>query len=311
MHVLRAPKLGRNVETETFRKCKLAKAVATSRRSEQQEMNAILRTFVVVAAGLLVQQSVVVAAGQEVAPAAVLSSLESPNSSNVPLPAVGSKGNPSLDTQTPLDAAITKPGRAEGTGDPALGGERHPLYRLHKSDVLEVSFTFSPEYDQTVTIQPDGRISLKHVGSLFVEGLSLPDLTDAVRGACAGTLHDPEVSIALKDFEKPYFIATGEVARPGKYELRSEITVNEAVAMAGGFTKQSKHSQVVLFRRAADDLVEARVLNLKQMLNHRNLSEDMHLRPGDLVYVPQSQISKIQRFMPTSSMGMYMSGLKF
>ena len=71
----------------------------------------------------------------------------------------------------------------------------------------------------------------------------------------------------------------------------------EAVQIAGGLTQQSKHSQVVLFRRVNDDLVETRLLNLKKMLNQRNLKEDAHLRPGDLVFVPQNTISKIARFL--------------
>jgi|SRR5215469_1618734 len=55
-------------------------------------------------------------------------------------------------------------------------------------------------------------------------------------------LHDPEVTVLLKDFERSYFIASGEVTRPGKYELHGPTTVTTAVAMAGGFTQQSKHS---------------------------------------------------------------------
>jgi len=46
---------------------------------------------------------------------------------------------------------------------PALTGVRRPLYRLHKSDVIEVRFTFSPEFDQGLTVQPDGLISLREL----------------------------------------------------------------------------------------------------------------------------------------------------
>src|SRR5258705_11245149 len=49
---------------------------------------------------------------------------------------------------------------------PALTGVRHPLYRLHKSDVVEVKFTFSPEFDQTVTVRPDGYVALKGSGEI-------------------------------------------------------------------------------------------------------------------------------------------------
>jgi protein involved in polysaccharide export with SLBB domain len=53
----------------------------------------------------------------------------------------------------------------------------------------------------------------------------------------------------LKDFEKPYFVAGGRVARPGKYDLRGDTTVSQGIALAGGFLDSAKHSQVVLFRR--------------------------------------------------------------
>ena len=97
------------------------------------------------------------------------------------------------------------------------------------------------------------------------------------------------------------------LAHPGKYELRSDTTLIEAVAIAGGFTDASKHSQVVLFRRVSSDMVEARVFNVKQMLGSRNLQEDPHLTPGDMLFVPQNKISKVRRYLPTSSMGAYLN----
>jgi polysaccharide export outer membrane protein len=132
-----------------------------------------------------------------------------------------------------------------------------------------------------------------------------------VQKAYRGYLHDPEVAVALKDFERPYFIVGGQVGKPGKYELRSDTTVAEAVQIAGGFTQQSKHSQVVLFRRVNDDLVETHLMNLKKMLNERSLKEDAQLRPGDMVFVPQNSISKIARFLDKPSLSMYMNSTQF
>jgi protein involved in polysaccharide export with SLBB domain len=117
--------------------------------------------------------------------------------------------------------------------------------------------------------------------------------------------------VALKDFEHPYFVAGGEVGKPGKYELRSDTSIIEAVQIAGGFTHEAKHSQVLLFRRVNDDLVEARVFNLKKMLKDRSLGEDSQLRPGDLVFVPQNSISKIERFLSKPSLSMYVSSTQF
>jgi polysaccharide export outer membrane protein len=208
-------------------------------------------------------------------------------------------------------AGPTKPGVADGASSPDEMGNRRPLYRLQRSDVVEIKFNFASEFDQTVSVQPDGFIPLKGVDQLYAQGMTVPELRDAVRQVYATTLHDPEVTIDLKEFEKPYFIATGAVARPGKYELRGDATVTEGVAIAGGFTEQAKHSQVVLFRRISQERTEARILDVKQMLNSRNLAEDFHLRAGDLVYVPQNWISKIRRYLPTSSLSTYVNPTQF
>jgi polysaccharide export outer membrane protein len=204
-----------------------------------------------------------------------------------------------------------KPGRADGLGNPLLGGERHPLYRLRPSDVVEITFTVAPEFNQTLTVQPDGYMMLKDAGMVEVQGLNLEEFSQAVQKAYRGYLHDPQVAVALKEFERPYFIVGGEVGKPGKYELRSDTTVAEAVQIAGGLTQQAKHSQVVLFRRVNDDLVETRLLDLKKMLKQSDLKEDAHLRPGDLVFVPQNSISKIARFLSKPSLSMYLSPTQF
>jgi polysaccharide export outer membrane protein len=100
-------------------------------------------------------------------------------------------------------AATTKSGVADDAWSPALTGVRRPLYRLCKSDVLTISFPFSPEFDQTVTVQPDGYIALKGVKQLPAEALTIPELQQAIGRAYAGILHDPEVTIVLQDFDKP------------------------------------------------------------------------------------------------------------
>jgi polysaccharide export outer membrane protein len=208
--------------------------------------------------------------------------------------------------------AATTAGAADGKRSPALTGAlRRPLYRLRKSDVLDVSFTFAPEFNQTASVQPDGFIALKGLSAIFAESMTVVELQDAVRHGYAETMHDPEVTIVLRDFDKPYFIAGGQVTHPGKYELRADTTVVEAVEIAGGFSELAKHSQVVLFRRVSDELSEARLLNVKHMLQARNLGEDLHLQPGDFVFVPQNSISKIRRYLPTSNLSMYSTPTQF
>lgn len=182
---------------------------------------------------------------------------------------------------------------------------RYPRYKIGSGDSFDVNFELSPEFNQTVTVQPDGFITLKGVGDVNVAGQTVPELSQTLKQAYSKILNDPEIVIMLKDFEKPYFIADGQVGHPGKYDLRGDVTVTEAVAIAGGFTESAKHSQVLLFRRVSDEWIEAKVINVKQMLKDKNLHEDMHLHPGDMVVVPKNTISKIQRYIPSSSMGAF------
>jgi polysaccharide biosynthesis/export protein len=209
-------------------------------------------------------------------------------------------------------AATTAHADSSPTGSPSVPfQERDRRYRLRKSDVIDVKFKFSPEFDQTVTVQPDGFITLDGAGDIKVLDKTVPELKEAIRGAYQGILHEPVITVLLKDFDKPFFVVAGQVGHPGKYELRSDTTLVEALAIAGDITTAAKHSQVVLFRHVSSEMVEARVFNVKQMLGARDLQEDPHLMPGDMVFVPQNKISKLQRFLPTASMGAYLSPTQF
>jgi polysaccharide biosynthesis/export protein len=219
------------------------------------------------------------------------------------LPANSESAVPASGTGTAPSSAIAKSDAAP-TAIPGIQ-QRNPRYRLRKGDSFDVDFTFSPEFNQTVAVQPDGFVTLKEVGSIYVEGQTVPELTQTLKDAYAKILHEPVVAIALKDFEKPYFIAGGQVAKPGKYDLRGPLTVTEAVAIAGGFNDSAKHSQVVLFHPTQNGVFEAKLLNVKQLLASRNLSEDIYLQPGDMLYVPQSTISKIRKYLPSSTVGAY------
>jgi len=200
--------------------------------------------------------------------------------------------------------------RAETGSAPTLQ-TRFPRYRVRAGDVLDLNFSFTPEFNQTITVQPDGYINLRGIGDVHISDKTVPEVVEAVRTAYSKILRAPAVTVELKDFEKPYFIVGGEVTRPGKYDLRGDTTILQAVAMAGDFKPQSKSSQVLLFRRVSDDWVEVKELDLKHMLRSRNLNEDPHLRPGDMVFVPKSRWSKLDRFIPVPTLGMFFNPLNY
>ena len=188
------------------------------------------------------------------------------------------------------DATLSS-GKEHASDRPVLH-RRNPRYMLRAGDVLELSFSLTPEFNQTVTIQPDGFITLMEIGDVHVQGISTPELVERIRREYSKILHAPLINVVLQQFEAPYFIAGGQVAKPGKYELRGDTTVAEAVSIAGGFTPAAKHSRVLLIRRSNEEEVEVRILDIKNMLKKADLREDAHLQPGDMVYVPQNFFSK-------------------
>jgi polysaccharide biosynthesis/export protein len=190
---------------------------------------------------------------------------------------------------------------------PASGfAARDPRYILQPNDVIEVEYRYTPEYSQTATIEPDGFVTLPLLGDVKLAGLTLDQAHRAVLERASARLRDPEIVLLLKDFEKPHFVVTGQVNAPGRYELRGNVTVLEAIAMAGGFRDLSaKHSQVLLVHRVNDTLAETHVLDIKNLIKSRSFSEDQMVRPGDMVLVPQNDISKIERFVKWGNVGVY------
>jgi polysaccharide export outer membrane protein len=235
----------------------------------------------ILAAGLIMMSAAFPAAGQKTPAPGAISSAQAADADQVP--------------------------KATPGGDDLASHRRNWRYKINPSDTLDLTFSLTPEFNQTVTVQPDGYISLRDVGDLQVAGKTLPEFTEAVKAAYSKILHDPVISVDPKDFEKPYFIVGGQVGKPGKFDLRSDVTVTQAIAIAGGFTDSSKHSQVLLFRRVSDQWTEAKIINVKKMLNSRDLQEDPDLRPGDMLFVPKNALSKIKPFLPTTSVGAFAS----
>jgi polysaccharide export outer membrane protein len=182
--------------------------------------------------------------------------------------------------------------------------QRNARYLLQPTDVLEIKYRYTPEFNQTVTIQPDGFCNLDLTGDLKLRGLTVEQARDVIATQAARRLKDPEITVALKEFEKPYFVVGGEVGHPGRFELRGVTSPIEAIAIAGGFKVSSRHSQVILYRRVGPDLGEAKVLNLKAPMNTPVLEAGMDIHSGDVLVVPQNTISKIERFVKWANIGL-------
>lgn len=180
-----------------------------------------------------------------------------------------------------------------------------PLYTLHVGDVIDLNYRLTPEFNQTVTVQPDGFVNLEVVGNVKVAGLTVDQAHDAIVKAASSQLNNPELAITLKQFQQPYVVVAGEVQRPGKIEINQSTTALQAVMLAGGFLPSAEESQVVLFRRINQDTAEVHRLNLHNIKKDAQLERDSELEPGDMILVTRNKLEHLSRFMKAANLGVY------
>jgi len=180
-------------------------------------------------------------------------------------------------------------------------------YKIEPGDTIEVLYRKSPEFNQTVIVQPRGFVTLQLIGEVRLEGLTLKEAQGLITSRASERLNDPEVSLSLKDFDKPHFTVMGEVTNPGRYELRGSISAIDALAMAGGFKPTSKHTEILLVHRENNHVKSTQVINYKDLENQQKLTkyEFFKILPGDIMIVPQNKLSKVERYVKLINAGVY------
>lgn len=205
-------------------------------------------------------------------------------------------------------AAQTRPrqsGQAPTLG--TFGNEER--YVLHSGDVLDIQYRYTPEFNQTVTVQPDGFVSLEIGGDVKVSGRNLEQVRSIILAKARMRLASPELVVVLKEFQKPYVVVAGEVAQPGKLEMREDLTALQAVLLAGGFKDSAKSSQVLVFRKLNASTAEVKSLNFKSLKQTGDLENDLTLQPGDMILVPRNRLSKIERYVRIASLATFLNPL--
>lgn len=186
--------------------------------------------------------------------------------------------------------------------------ERAPRYKLQSSDTIQVQYRYTPEFNQTVTVQPDGYISLQAAGTVKVSEMTADSAAAVIAKASSARLRDPEVNVVLVDYVKPYVVVAGEVTKPGRVELRGQVSVVEAIALAGGFKESAKNSHVLLLRKSSGDLAEVKVVDMRKLMSDSMLQEDFLVQSGDMLVVPRSRLGKIEQYVRIGSLGIYALG---
>ena len=188
---------------------------------------------------------------------------------------------------------------------------RQSRYLLRPGDVISVEYRYTPEYNGVVSIQPDGFTSLPFLGDVRLGGLTLPQVHDVLIAEAGKRLNEPEITVGLKEFEKPYYIVGGEVGTPGRYDLRGRTTALRAIEMAGGFKASAKSSQILLIRPVDESHGETRLIDLRKATQKRGTSEDVELHEGDMIIVPKTRLAKVEPYVRLVNPGFYLSPSSF
>lgn len=179
----------------------------------------------------------------------------------------------------------------------ATWNEDEPGYRLYPGDVLDVAVPSAPELARSVTVEPDGRITLPLIPQAMAADRSIPELQAALTQAYATQLRFPQVEVTVKSSTPLKVFVGGEVDKPGVYDMPGDIDAVQAVVMAGGFKISANTSQVVIIRRGPGGRPMMRVADLRTAIFAARRGDAVPLRRFDIIYVPRSTIAEVGVFV--------------
>jgi polysaccharide export outer membrane protein len=160
-------------------------------------------------------------------------------------------------------------------------------YILGPEDVLEITVWRNVDLSKTVTVRPDGRISLPLIGDVSAVGKTTVQLADEISGKLKEYKENPQVTILVKEVNSYAIYVLGEVAHPGKFPLKSKTTLLQAVTVAGGFTSTAARNKIVVFRFAKDGAGQIKIkASYDDIVLREGSNQNIELKPGDQIVVP-------------------------
>jgi polysaccharide biosynthesis/export protein len=152
---------------------------------------------------------------------------------------------------------------------------------IHSGDQLSVQvFGQQP---QTLTVLPDGSVDYPLIGRVKIAGLTVPAASSALAQRLAKYVRNPMVTIVVTQQGQPNVLVLGDVKNPGKYQVRADARLTDAIAAAGGIANVDGPLPDA---RISDDAGNIQQVSLEKLLQHGDLSQDRPITNGDVVYVP-------------------------
>lgn len=170
-------------------------------------------------------------------------------------------------------------------------------YRLSPGDQLEITMHAVPDMTRSVTVGPDGRISMPLVPPIQVGNLTLLEARQVIMQQMSQALVDARLDVSVATYAPQRVFIGGEVGQPGVIEMPGQIDPLQAIIMAGGFTDRSEMKQVILLRRTPAGDVQTFSFDVKQGIYNPQLAQFGPVQKFDVIYVPKSRIAQHNLFM--------------
>ena len=180
----------------------------------------------------------------------------------------------------PLEASE---GQVSKSGQAAPGVAED--YRIGPEDALTIVVWKNETLSRSVTVRPDGKISLPLINEIQAAGLTPSELRDEIAKRLTEFMAPPEVSVLVNEVRSFKISVLGEVQRPGRYDLHSRTTVLDALALAGGFKDFASKNKIVILR-SNGNTTERRDFNYKRAIAPGGEAYNFELLPNDIIIVP-------------------------
>lgn len=150
---------------------------------------------------------------------------------------------------------------------------------------MEIVVWKNADLSKTVTVRPDGMITLPLIGELRAGGLTADRVRTEIKSRLERYKETPEVSVTVADIRSYNVYVLGEVRTPGRYQVKTSTTLLQALALAGGFTEYADTNGIVVVRRDTREAV-SKEQRIKVRYKDLVMRGDVALSPGDTVIVP-------------------------
>lgn len=171
-------------------------------------------------------------------------------------------------------------------------------YTLSAGDTLGLRFILNPELNERdLPIAPDGTLSAPLIGNVKAAGETVDQLRHTLANHYTPYLHAPTPDVLIHTYAAAQVYVGGEVKKQGIYAMQGPTSAMQAVIMAGGPSDTAAMSSTILIRRRTDNRPMMRTVNLRRYLNTAESEGNVSLQPGDIVFVPKTEIGSFDLFV--------------